>query len=334
MNELYPIGDVARRTGLNVSAIRFYAEEGIVAPTGLTDGGFRLYDVTAIARLELVRTLRDLGVGLEEIRRVLAQGIGLHDLAVAHLRVVEASLRQFQARRAVLRTMVRQPTTAEQVSLMHKLVAMSDEDRDRLICEFWDFVTEGLDVHPSYIERLHSVRPHLPEDPSTEQLEAWIELAEIVRDEEIRNALREFYHRTFDNERGRLMASPEMMAHAERQHVLAVEAMAAYEAGVPAQSPHARDIAERVAAARAEMLKAMTGRHDPEGVRRGMAEFDPSSEARRYRPRESPGLQLLARYHRLVATINGRPKQGPDRSAALQTWMAAALRESTAGLDG
>lgn len=331
MNELYPIGDVARRTGLNVSAVRFYADEGIVPPSGFSEGGFRLYDVTAIARLELVRTLRDLGVGLDEIRRVLAGETGLHDVAVAHLRLVEDSLRQFQARRAVLRTMVRQSTTAEQVSLMHKLVAMSDEDRDRMISEFWDFVTEGLDVHPGYIERLRNARPHLPEDPSTEQLEAWIELAEIVRDEEIRKALREFYRRAFGNERGRLMASPEMMAHAERQQVLMVEAMKAYEAGVPAESPHARDIAERVAAARAEMLKAMTGRHDVDGVRRGMADFDPDPGARRYKPRESPGMQLLTRYHWLVATINGKPapKQGPDRSVALQQWMAAALREST-----
>jgi hypothetical protein len=107
------------------------------------------------------------------------------------------------------------------------------------------------------------------------------------------------------------MASPEMTVHAERQRVLTV------------------DIAERVAAARVEMLEAMTGRHDPERVRRGMIEFDPNSGERRYRPRESPGLQLLTRCHRLVATINGTPKRGPDRSAALQKWMAAALREST-----
>ena len=33
VNELYSIGDVARRTGLSVSAIRFYADEGIVTPT-------------------------------------------------------------------------------------------------------------------------------------------------------------------------------------------------------------------------------------------------------------------------------------------------------------
>ncbi|WP_345390901.1 MerR family transcriptional regulator [Nonomuraea salmonea] len=32
MDELYSIGDAARRTGLSVSAIRFYADAGIVAP--------------------------------------------------------------------------------------------------------------------------------------------------------------------------------------------------------------------------------------------------------------------------------------------------------------
>ncbi|MGH1553749.1 MerR family transcriptional regulator [Streptomyces sp. L7] len=175
MNELYSIGDVARRTGLSVSAIRFYADEGVVAPTGLTWGGFRQYDVHAIARLELVRTLRDLGAGLDDIRRVLGAETTLHDLAVTHLRLIEDQLRQFRARSAVLRTIARQHTTTEQVSLMHKLVSMSDDDRDRLIDEFWDHVTEGLDVHPAYIEQLHSRRPQLPEEPSTEQLEAWIE---------------------------------------------------------------------------------------------------------------------------------------------------------------
>jgi DNA-binding transcriptional MerR regulator len=82
VNELYSIGDVPRRTGLSVSAIRFYADEGVVAPTGLTGGGFRQYDVHAIGRLELVRTLRDLGAGLDHIRRVPAAETTLHDLAV------------------------------------------------------------------------------------------------------------------------------------------------------------------------------------------------------------------------------------------------------------
>jgi len=323
--KLYSIGDVARRTGLSVSAIRFYADEGVVTPTGFTQGGFRRYDVHAIARLELVRILRDLGAGLDDIRRVLAAETSLHDLAVTQLRLVEDQLRLFRARRAVLRTIVRQHTTTEQVSLMHKLMSISDDDRDQLISQFWDFVTDGLDVHPGYVERLRSRRPHLPEEPSTEQVEAWIELAEIVRDEEFRTTLREFFHRAFGTEQGKLMATPEMLARAERHRRLLLEARAAKQAGVAADSPQALDLAERMAADTAEFTAAMTGEHDLGRARRGIVEFDRNGEAAPWRARET-GLKMLTRYHSLVATINGTPKPDPDQAAAIREWMAAALR--------
>jgi len=41
-NEPYPIGDVARRTGLSVSAIRFYSDAGVITPTAHTCAGYRL----------------------------------------------------------------------------------------------------------------------------------------------------------------------------------------------------------------------------------------------------------------------------------------------------
>lgn len=324
VNELYPIGDVARRTGLSVSAIRYYADEGVVEPTDLSAGGFRRYDVQAVARLEVVRTLRELGAGLEDIRDVLSSKKTLAELAAAHLDLVERQLRQFGARRAVLRTIVRQHTTTEQVSLMHKLVSMSDDDRDRLITAFWDFVTDGLDIDPGYVERLRSQRPHLPDEPSTEQLEAWIELADLVRDEDFRAAMRDYYHRAFNNEKGRLMATPEMVARAERQRNLYLEARAAQQAGVPADSPQARDIAERTAAARAEMLAAMTGEHDVEKMRRSMVDYDPSRMVEMRA--KMTGLPLSIRYLTLVATINGTPGPDPEKAAAVQKWVAAALR--------
>ena len=210
---------------------------------------------------------------------------------------------------------------------MHKLVSMSDDDRDRLITQFWDFVTDCLDVHPGYVERLRRLRPNLPEEPSTEQLEAWIELADLVRDEDFRTAMREYYHRAFNNEKGRLMATPEMVAHAERQRELFREAQAAQQAGVPADSPHARDIAERMAAHRAEFVAAMTGEHDADKTRRSMVDFDRGKmgELRA----KMTGLPLSVRYATLVATINGTPKPDPDRTAATQEWMAAALRRET-----
>lgn len=68
---LYTIGDLARRTGLTVKAIRFYSDRGIVPPTDRNPAGYRLYDIDAVARLDLVRTLRDLGLDLPTIRKVV-----------------------------------------------------------------------------------------------------------------------------------------------------------------------------------------------------------------------------------------------------------------------
>ncbi|WP_426185180.1 MerR family transcriptional regulator [Microbacterium sp. TWP3-1-2b2] len=59
-------------------------------PTDATDGGHRLYDVDAIARLEFVRTLRDLETGLDHVRRVLAGTSSLRDVLAEHLDVIES----------------------------------------------------------------------------------------------------------------------------------------------------------------------------------------------------------------------------------------------------
>jgi DNA-binding transcriptional MerR regulator len=64
---LYSIGDLARRTGLTVKAIQFYSDRGIVPPTDRSPAGHRLYSIDAVARLDLVRTLRGLGVDLATI---------------------------------------------------------------------------------------------------------------------------------------------------------------------------------------------------------------------------------------------------------------------------
>jgi len=60
------IGQVARRTGLAVSAIRFYEERGLVAP--LRDaGGQRRFRRSDIRRLSFVLIAQQLGFSLQEI---------------------------------------------------------------------------------------------------------------------------------------------------------------------------------------------------------------------------------------------------------------------------
>jgi DNA-binding transcriptional MerR regulator len=50
-------------------------------PAGRSSGGHRLYDAESVARLELVATLRELGLGLDEVARVLAREATVADVA-------------------------------------------------------------------------------------------------------------------------------------------------------------------------------------------------------------------------------------------------------------
>ncbi len=68
--ELLSIGQVAERTGLATSAIRFYEEQGLVF--SLRNGaGHRRFRRAAIRRLSFVLTAQRLGYKLDEIREQL-----------------------------------------------------------------------------------------------------------------------------------------------------------------------------------------------------------------------------------------------------------------------
>ncbi len=69
------IGELARRTGLNASAIRYYERMGLLAAPYRT-GGQRRYPAEAIHRVLLIRFAGEMGFTLAEIKIFLS---GLRD---------------------------------------------------------------------------------------------------------------------------------------------------------------------------------------------------------------------------------------------------------------
>jgi MerR family redox-sensitive transcriptional activator SoxR len=63
------IGEVASRSGLNASAIRFYEKEGLLPKPGRS-GGRRQYDAPILERLAVLQRARDCGFTLPEIRHL------------------------------------------------------------------------------------------------------------------------------------------------------------------------------------------------------------------------------------------------------------------------
>ncbi|MEU5166405.1 MerR family transcriptional regulator [Streptomyces mutomycini] len=180
---LYSIGELSRRTGLPVRTIRFYSDSGVVAPTTRSPAGYRLYDLDALRRLELLRTLRELGIDLATIKRVLDRELSVAEVAAAHADAVDVQIRVLQLRRSVLRVVAGRGSDPEETKLMHKLTQLSGEERRRLIDDFIDGTFGSEHTDPAAAAMVRAATPDLPDDASSEQVDAWVELAELVGDE-------------------------------------------------------------------------------------------------------------------------------------------------------
>lgn len=66
------IGDVARRSGLSIDAVRFYEREGLLGRVGRSAAGQRQYTDETVRRLAFVRRAAALGFTLAEVRSLLA----------------------------------------------------------------------------------------------------------------------------------------------------------------------------------------------------------------------------------------------------------------------
>ena len=71
-SDMLPIGRIAERTGMAVSAIRYYETEGLVHPIR-TAAGQRQFRRSDIRRLSFVKIAQELGFSLNEIRAEMAK---------------------------------------------------------------------------------------------------------------------------------------------------------------------------------------------------------------------------------------------------------------------
>ncbi|MFM9368444.1 TIGR03086 family metal-binding protein [Streptomyces sp. Da 82-17] len=312
----WSIGAVARQTGLPVKVVRHWSDVGVVAPVGRTAGGYRRYDAAGVARLHLARTLRELGLGLSEIRAALDREDGLAEVAAAHVEALEARIRRLRTHQAVLRTVTRR-TTHEGLELMARHARMSPDERRTLVHDFLTDTLGDLDV-PHFRAGLLAAAADLPEDPTDEQVEAWLELGERVADGELRAAVRRIAEYPARHGQGAQDAAvaEEMRALTD---VWTARVRTAMQAGIAADSPAAdRVVADVVAAwlpSRANVAPAVTS----DGA---------EARTRLYEQLTSAAEPAVERFWHLLCVLGGRP--APAGIAEEGRWLTTALRANPA----
>jgi DNA-binding transcriptional MerR regulator len=280
-----------------VRTLRFYADAGVLCEAGRTEAGYRVFGPDAVVRARLVRTLRELGVGLDDIKRVLAAEASLVDVAAEHSRALDAQIRLLRLRRAVLRAFLRS-TDPKELQTMTDLASLTAEERRRIVEDYLDAVF-GDD--PSGVaDKMRMGAPELPDDPTPEQVAAWVEVAGLLRDPDFIAASRAMAQRA-------LAEGPEpdvaqfLIGKAVGEH-----AGPAARAGMDPASPEGLAIVERVEAVSTT----------PQERRTQVAERIEAFTDRR-----------VGRYWTLVGIVNGWPATpAPDDIIDAWEWYARALR--------
>src|ERR1700750_2179327 len=103
------IGEVARRSGVGIEALRFYERRGLLGRPARTESNYRVYDESVLERLDFIRRAQAVGFTLGEIAEILAESAGgrspcrhVRELARRKLEELDARLAELRRHRAEL----------------------------------------------------------------------------------------------------------------------------------------------------------------------------------------------------------------------------------------
>jgi DNA-binding transcriptional MerR regulator/trans-aconitate methyltransferase len=105
VNQYYTSGQFAKKANVSIRTVRYYDKQGLLKPSGMSEGGYRLYTDSDFAKLQKILSLKYLGFSLDEIRSItindndndyvegsLRLQLNLIRKRIEHLKLVEQTL--------------------------------------------------------------------------------------------------------------------------------------------------------------------------------------------------------------------------------------------------
>jgi DNA-binding transcriptional MerR regulator len=166
------VGQLAKRTGVSVRALHHYEAVGLLTPARRTAAGYRLYGDADVLRLQQIRSLRQLGFGLEQIGELLnRRGLSPLQVIEAHLAALR---RQIAAQRHLALRLDRIATT---------LRSAAEVSVDDVLATIQEMTTMDTYYTPEQLAELQERGRQLGEEGLRRAEADWQQLIDEVRAE-------------------------------------------------------------------------------------------------------------------------------------------------------
>ncbi|MGU3576512.1 MerR family transcriptional regulator [Brucellaceae bacterium C25G] len=238
ISRAYTIGQASRRSGVPVRRIRFYCDEGLLSRIDRSDSGYRMFDEGDLSLLVMIQTLREAGLSLDSIRSVLSRKSSMNDVLAIRLHEIEASIVAQKRIAATIRVALQSLNpTAEDLRRIWLVSNTSKTEYISSIRNFLNKVAEGSKANPSWTESmLRSSTLSLPDEPDVDQIDAWLELSELISDPSFIEKARRYA------EDRREHSQPDLLS--EMLLTIVPKAKAAQEQQIDPSSSEAKNIAD------------------------------------------------------------------------------------------
>ncbi|MBT1159951.1 MerR family transcriptional regulator [Aminobacter anthyllidis] len=301
-DKIYSIGEVSKLSGISVRKLRFYSDKGLLPPTTRAASGYRMYSAADLERLGLILALRDAGVSLTEIGKILSNRLAISAVLELRLKALEAEIKSKRRVAAALRAAIRVPDpTTDDLRRIWTVTKLSQSEFRAAIERFFDDVASDAKMSPEWKKQMiDASTPDLPDDPTPEQVDAWTEIMAFVSDKEyvaeLRKSMSSMWNGEFDP-----------AAYAEASNATFARVRQAIDEGAVPESETGKAIAREWLE---NSAKAMNKAPD-----KAFVEWH-NDQYRKYHSRS-------ARYYELLRILRG--ERQPDKISEEWSWINAAM---------
>ena len=91
------IGELAKKTGLNVETLRYYEKQGLLIPVSRTEAGYREYNHQSVKQVKFIQLAKSLGFTLAEVSELLTLKVEQDQRVCAEVKTIaEEKLREIE----------------------------------------------------------------------------------------------------------------------------------------------------------------------------------------------------------------------------------------------
>jgi DNA-binding transcriptional MerR regulator len=113
--QMLKIGELSKKSGLSIDAIRYYEKEGLLDKPMRSEGGFRKYPLESIDRIRFIKKAQSFGLTLSQIEQIMRESETGLENCCRHVNKIwsqkaaelEKQIRDLQAMRKGLRTLMK-----------------------------------------------------------------------------------------------------------------------------------------------------------------------------------------------------------------------------------